>query len=61
LKAAAAQKLGKTDLARTAARELMRRDPSFSADYVVRQLGNERIHGNVCEFAELLSKTGVPK
>jgi tetratricopeptide (TPR) repeat protein len=61
LKAAAAQKLGKTDLARTAARELMRRDPAFSADYVVRYLGNERIHGNVCEFAELLSKTGVPK
>ena len=61
LKAAAAQKLGETDLARIAARELMHRDPAFNAGYVVQHLGNERIHDNVCEFAELLSKTGVPK
>ena len=61
LKAAAAQKLGETNLARIAARQLMHRDPAFKADYVVQHLGNERIHDNVCEFAELLSKTGVPK
>ena len=61
LKAAAAQKLGETNLARIAARELMHRDPAFKADYVVRHLGNDRIHDNVCEFAELLSEAGVPK
>jgi DNA-binding SARP family transcriptional activator/Flp pilus assembly protein TadD len=61
LKAAAAQKLGATGQARLAARELMQRDPGFTADYVVRHLGNERIHGNVCEFADLLSRTGVPR
>jgi tetratricopeptide (TPR) repeat protein/TolB-like protein len=60
LKAAAAQKLGETNVARTAARELLRRDPGFTANYVVNHLGNERIHNHVCEFAELLSKTGVP-
>jgi len=61
LKAAAAQKLGETNLARSAVRELMNRDPAFKADYVVQYLGNDRIHDNVCEFAELLSETGVPK
>jgi DNA-binding SARP family transcriptional activator len=61
LKAAAAQKLGETNLAQSAARELMCRDPEFKAEYVVRHLGNERIHDNVCAFAELLSETGVPK
>ena len=61
LKAAAAQKLGETNVARMAARELMHRDPKFTADYVVQQLGNERIHDNVSRFAELLSQTGVPR
>lgn len=60
LKAAAAQKLGETNLARMTARELMDQDPKFTADYVVNHLGNERIQDHVCEFAELLSQTGVP-
>jgi tetratricopeptide (TPR) repeat protein len=60
LKAAAAQKLGVTNLARLAARELMNRDPMFTADFVVNHLGNERIYDHVCEFADLLKQAGVP-
>jgi TolB-like protein len=61
LKAAAARKAGYKGLAIQTVGDLRKKDPRMTSQYLVENLGNERIRDRVDDLAETLSKCGLPE